>query len=570
MEQSERIRIQKGVFTICFVLMSIINQILGSAEGRPQLVAKNCLGILMAVIILAVYDYRDFLKLPYYIWSGVFVIGYAVSLVYASENYLYFWRWAVAGLNVGLYGLIVLRLIIKIFYERGRLNMRWTAFSRWIAMMFFMVIFSHDRVWPVWFFVMFGCFYLTEYSKEERAALFDGMMNGIIISFFIIQGLATLYRCYDQVRYTGLFTNSNMNALFYLVVQIAILGKWYKFAKEGAGLFWKILALFGSGVMITYCFLTIGRLAFVMMLINVPLMGLFVWKAYGRRQIGRCLAGVFAAIAIAFLSFPVVFFSIRMIPAYMFSPMRLAGDTPDKIQGWTPLDDPRYVEMDEFLKESIGRFSTLFVTSDTITVLQGQEPVLLISGQGQQPSGALSRGILLTGSKMSLFELLEYIRLDERTGDTPENAFLPDEGSVSSMTFRGLIYMDYLSKLNLTGHSTEENTGVWLTPEYHAPHAHNVFLQMAFEAGIIGGILFLINAVSVLFFLGRRSIKIRDTDWTYVLNFLLVLNFLFFGCFELDWNVGSLTFTLFFIAQYQVMHKSDRKRTGYGRRTASL
>ena len=93
---------------------------------------------------------------------------------------------------------------------------------------------------------------------------------------------------------------------------------------------------------------------------------------------------------------------------------------------------------------------------------------------------------------------------------------------------------------------------------------------MAFEAGIIGGILFLINAVSVLFFLGRRSIKIRDTDWTYVLNFLLVLNFLFFGCFELDWNVGSLTFTLFFIAQYQVMHKSDRKRTGYGRRTASL
>ena len=48
----------------------------------------------------------------------------------------------------------------------------------------------------------------------------DGMVDGTIISFFMLQIFAYGFRPYDVVRYIGAFSNSNITALHYLLVSV--------------------------------------------------------------------------------------------------------------------------------------------------------------------------------------------------------------------------------------------------------------------------------------------------------------------------------------------------------------
>ena len=535
MENSESLRIKKGIYTICFVLMCLIDQIRGSATGRVQFVAANCLGLLIAVIILSAYHWRDFLKLPYYLWAGVFFVGFSLSVPYAQANYPYLWKWITAGINVGLYGLIVIRILYRIVAEKWRPRIRKPCFLLWIVMMVGMVISRNDSVWPLWFLAMFGSFYLTDFTSEEKDAVCDSMMNGVIIGFCILQGFATMYRAYDTVRYTGMYTNSNINALFYMMVQLAFLGKWYKFVQTKAAYFWRILAAMGSGVMLTYCFLTIGRLALGVMIVNVLVLAYLLFKMEQQKKLLRFASRVLLVFLVAVISFPAVFYSVRWIPAYFNSPMTLEGDEPNKIREWASPEDERYVEMDELLEQSLDRILRLLITPNTINIVDVVMPP--IKAQAMDYQDALVTEDLI------------------KPGDVPETALLEGEDAANSFRYRFLIYKTYFGRLNLWGHTYAENTGVWVTPSYHAPHAHDLFLQYAYDFGIIIGILFLVDAVLVLFFLWKKSTQKGGGNWKYAVCFLNVFAFIAFGLFERDWNVATLPLTLFFMAHYPVFRE---------------
>lgn len=532
MEYSESLRIKKGIYTICFVLMCLIDQIKGSATGRVQFVAENCLGLLIAVIIFSAYHWRDFLKLPYYIWAGIFFVGFCLSIPYARENYPYFGKWITAGINVGIYGFIVLRNLYRFFAEKKHPQIRIPYFVLWLVMLVGMVISRNDSAWPLWFLVMFGSFYLTDFTSEEKDAICDSIMNGIIIGFCIIQGFATMYRAYDTIRYTGMYTNSNINALFYMMVQLALLGKWYKFVQTKAAYFWRVLAAMGSGLMLAYCFLTIGRLAFGVMVINVFVLAYLLLKMDQHKKLIRYAKRVSFVFLVPVLLFPIVFYSVRWIPAYVNSPILLEGDEPNKIDGWTVINDERYVEMDELLEESINRILKLFISSNSLNVVDIVMPP--IKAYAMESPDTLDPEDLI------------------KPGDTPETALLEGEHATNSFRYRFQIYKTYMSRLNLWGHTYDENTGVWVTPNYHAPHAHDVFIQYAYDFGIFVGIFFLVDAILVVFFLWKKSTQKGGCNWKYVVCFMYVFGFIAFGLFEKDWNVATLPITLFFMAHYAV------------------
>jgi len=50
--------------------------------------------------------------------------------------------------------------------------------------------------------------------------LWDGLANGIILGFFLIQIFAYGFRPYDEVRYKGAYSNCNVNSLMYLMPKI--------------------------------------------------------------------------------------------------------------------------------------------------------------------------------------------------------------------------------------------------------------------------------------------------------------------------------------------------------------
>lgn len=548
---NDSIRVKKGIYTVCFVLLCLIDQLVGSAMGRVQYVAVNCTGYVIAVLIFTGCRWREFVKIPYAIWTAVCVIGCTYAIHWGRENYAYGGQWITAVLNVAIYGYLVLRLFLRIFVDMSLPRMNWKCLVLWAAAMLGMVLSENEALWPLWFFVMFGCFYLTEYSEEELDALFNGMLNGIIIGFFILQGFATMYRAFDQIRYTGMYTNCNMNALFYLMVQAAILGKWYQFKRHGAAILWQVLAGAGSGILLAYCFLTIGRTALAVMLLNtVLLVGIFFFREEKRRLL-KAAVRLAAVLAAAVISFPAVFASVRNIPAQMYSVMVLASDSEGKIQGMVPYEDTRYIEMDEFLKEALGRFFEFFSR-------------LGKTGRTDAPdTGERLAGLLLPSIKV---QAAEDIPEEDPAGEIPWGSGLSPEDPVwtegnygDSVNIRWAIYKAYLGRLNFTGHESSED-GVWLKADLSVPHAHNFLLQIMFSHGVVTGLLFL--AILILTFLHClvRCFGKGTENWYYIVGVLTITSFVGFGTLEVDWRLGQLSFTTLFIVLYLLLHRCPGRR----------
>lgn len=547
----ESIRVKQGVYTVCFVLLCLIDQIRGSAMGRVQFVAANCTGFIIATIIFTGYRWKDFMRLPYAVWTVFSIIGGYFATCWGRENYAYFGKWVTAVLNVAIYGYLVLRILIRIFQEKRIPRMNWRFFILWVVMMLCMVFSRNEALWPVWFLVMFGCFYLTEYTKEELDALFNGMLNGIIIGFCILQGFATMFRAFDEVRYTGMYTNSNMNALFYLMVHTAILGKWYRFKRNGAALGWRLLAGAGSGILMAYCFLTICRTAMIVVMVNMLLLvSLFFFQEEKRRWL-KAAGRLGAVLLTAVVAFPVVFHSVRTIPAEFYSPMLLAGDADNKIHGGVPVWDERYIEMDEFLEVALGRLFWFF------------QP----SGEEEKSDADLSEVIgeilLPSLTVYAAEEGMEDDTVDEKkpwgSGVAKDDPVLTEIEDIMDPTkIRGAIYRIYLSRLNFGGHRGNEETGVWVTESYFAPHAHNFLLDVMFSHGILAGILFLATIIFTALRCLNKCYRKSKEEWFFAIGVFMISSFVFFGTLEIDWKVGQLSYTIIFIVQYLSMARSAK------------
>lgn len=546
----ESIRVKQGIYTICFVLLCLIDQIMGSAMGRVQFVAANCTGLIIAVIIFTGYRWKDFIRLPYAVWTVFCVLGGSLAIHWGRENYDHFGRWITALLNIAIYGYLVLRVLMRVFEEKKMPRMNWRYFTLWVVMMLCMVFSRNEAVWPLWFLVMFGCFYLTEYTKEELNALFNGMLNGIIIGFCILQGFATMFRAFDNLRYAGMYTNGNINALFYLLVQSAILGKWYQFKKNGAALVWRVLAGAGSGIILAYCFLTICRTAMIAMLLNVILLVAIFFFQEGKKRFLKAVSRMAAVLLMAIISFPPVFYSVRKIPAEFYSAIILAGDAGIKIQGAVPLWDERYIEMDEFLEAALGRLFWFLQSSES-----GEETGVDLSD--------IMGEILLPPIRVYAAEEPSEDASDERkpwgSGLTQDDPVLTKIEDIEDPAKGRLgIFKAYISRLNFKGHKNSED-GIWVTENSFAPHAQNFLIQMMFSYGIVAGILFLVVIAVVLLYCLARCFKIPRGEWFYAVGAFMIFSFVAFGTLEIDWRVGQLSFTVLFIVQYLLFHGCDRE-----------
>lgn len=547
----ESIRVKQGVYTICFVLLCLIDQIMGSAMGRVQFVAANCTGFIIAVIIFTGYRWKDFMRLPYAVWTVFCIVGGYFAIRWGRENYEHYGKWVTAVLNVAIYGYLVLRILIRVFQEKRIPRMNWRFFILWVVMMLCMVFSRNEAVWPVWFLVMFGCFYLTEYTKEELDALFNGMLNGIIIGFCILQGFATMFRAFDDLRYASMYTNGNMYALFCVIVQAAILGKWYRFKRNGAAWGWRMLAVVGSGVLMAYCFLTICRTALIAMMANMLLLTAIFFLQEEKRRVLKAAGRLAAVLAAAVVSFPVVFQSIRMIPAEFYSPMLLAGDADYKIQGGAPTWDERYIEMDEFLEAALGRLFWFFQSG----------------GEGEKSDADLSDviGEILLPS-LTVYAAEETAgdeASDERrpwgSGLTQDDPVLTEiEDIQDDIKVRWAIYRTYLSRLNFGGHRGSEE-GVWVWEGYFAPHPHNFLLEIMFSFGIIAGILFLAVILFTALRCLSRCIGKSGEEWLFAMGVFMISSFVCFGILEIDWKVGQLSYTMVFIVQYLLFHRCGKE-----------
>lgn len=541
----KKLHAKKWIVTVCVLVICLIDQIVGSAYGEVQAAAVNFTGFAVAGIILIHYPLRSFLLPAHYVWAAICLVGSVLLLDPFGSSGQISAQWITAAINVGLYGHIAIQTFYHYYLRKKKPNIKWPFFAVWGIMMLGMVFSRNDSLWPLWFLAMFGCFYLTEYTRDEKECIFDGLMNGIIISFFLLQGFCILYRLYDTVRYTGIYTSSNINALFYLITEAAVLGKWYRFHITGEKPIYEFLACIMNGMLISLCLMTIGRTAFLVMLFNTSLTVFFLFFTDHRRKLLYTLLRLFAVFLAVFLTFPVAFWCVRYVPAHFSSPMLLTGDKlSSKIApGIFSTDDERLISYDILMEQVLGRFGNI----------KENQLFQFLKSQAENSYFPNTATIALASFRdaSDLEDKNPFVR---GNGTSRQDPIFSDEDYITEKNVRLEIYRECLRRTDFFGRKNAEG-GFWLTRHHYYDHAHNVIIQMLYYFGWIPGILFGVLCFFAFFHYLFRCMTPKSANCRLIICSLLVSSFLCFGMLEIDWKIGQMSFTFFFLSLYYLFQK---------------
>lgn len=509
------------LYTILFTLMMLIDWTRGSQAGSVWAITVNCVGILFGIIIFTVLP-RPTKNMKHYhvMW---WLLSISVAVIYfipwhQGRGYLIWLHYLSVVLNIALLGSLFLESWSLHLWKNAkslRKYQKWGALL-WVAMMLYMCISPLKSVWPIWFLCLFGIYYIIPISQTRKQQLFQGILNGMIIGFFAIQIWAYGFRPYDVVRYTGAYMNANMNALMYLMTYIALLVKIYQSlynSENGriprlsfytvllAGM-WGFMLMTGCrtaiyiAMLLTCCF---GIAAFIRNFQN--------GVSYGTNILRNIVVAIMFPVLTSVV-FVVCYATVRYLPCVLHHPVWLEMEYAEwKVHSFDPWNSYKYINFDELLDEIKNRMPSLVEYNET------KKEIL-----------SAHSGPVLTDTKV------------EASTDKYE-----------SMGMRKEIYWEYLQNLNWHGHKLEEGH-FQISENWHAYHAQNLWIQMAFYYGIPAGVLLLLlTALTGIRCLVGILSNISD-DWRFF-SALVWVAFFGFGMMECVWYPGQFILFLIFFTQ---------------------
>lgn len=502
--------VRRLVYALCFLLFCVINQRIHSEAGME--VFRDLTGVGMAVIIMTHYRPEDFRKwkIPYLIWTAVWLIGTPISFV-RTRDLASLGDWVVIALDIVLFGYILIHTFISVAEEKKLPKINWKFGAVWLVMMVLMIVSRSTYIWPFCYLVMFGCFYLTDFTKEELNDLFQGMLDGIILGFFAVQGFCFVFRPYDLARYSGAFSNSNLNSQFYLMVLAAVFAKIIYVTRVKSSKWIKLYYWAVAGAVLSLELLTIGRTGWL----TATILSIVFCGFLKRHQIvKRWWRNLLALIVCIVITFPIAFSAVRYLPPIFHHPVWFYGEwSIYRVHSWDPWNSEKYVDIDEFYDAAVGR------VLESIKNVIEHSPFLL----------------KVNAAETDLTDMDPVLTWEQRT---------------DSLLVRGNIYKYYLQNLNLRGHPYAEQ-GFLLTPQYWVPHAHNIFLQYGTDFGIPVMLLFAVLIIWGAILL-RRQYKQQGLE-TYAGYWMFLLLPAIFGMLEYSWGTGSLSILMMFIAWREVI-----------------
>lgn len=490
-------RRKKIWYMLCFFALGIIDQRRGSAIGSIQMAAANCTGIVLAAMLLPSLNLKAFKHKIYIICTGIAIAGGWLSCVWGIKNYLYSEQWITGTLNILIWGYLLIYLIKEWKTTEATKRLRQPFFWAIGIMLLLMQLSSYGGILPLWMLLIFGGFYLIGIPQENRASFFQGMLNGIIMWFFIQQILAYGFRPYDYVRYRGLYSGETQNGLFYMIVYCAFLCKWIWAKEQGKNKLIVWLYFFMSAGSISFLLFTGGRSSLGGAAVTTILI-YFMYDIIRKKSFYSMLGHIVTFGLCVIITVPLVYGTIRYLPTILHHPVWFEGEYNEmnSIRSFDSWDSDRYISFEEAIDQNLGRILEL-VGID----LKAWE------------TGAIRRIGLL---KVYAAELSE-------PGRSPENPFVvTEEGSWNFLGRRKGIYVVYFKHLNLMGHS-RETPGFYLDSYYLTKHAHNMLLQMAYDYGIFVGILFLGLVSYSIFYYIRNSIKgMNNSKWICMVFYIAI------------------------------------------------
>lgn len=442
-----------------------------SISNYDQQLATRMMMTFFGLAIIAMFEKKELLR----IWNYVYL-----PLVLAG-GYLYVRGMEGEAFEVGIrtaavvavWGIVVMNTI----YNLNRKNCTRFAINPailWGTVLLLMVIYRHVYTWPVVALFVFGLFYLRRIPFEKMNQFLGNAGNGILLSFVYMMYQALRYRPFHNfryVRYSGMFHTVTYTTVFYALVFTVALCKLFAAYRKSPRLkdVWKELCL--VGIVCGYQFLCLSRTGTIASI--VAFVTAFALYAIFEHRDGflRLCRKILLPLA-AFLWFiPIVFTVTRIVPALTNEPhIFMNEEFVESIREGDMINSRRYITVERFLGLSEER---------------------MLGKAGQGAAGPME------SSEAGVTEQPEAASMEQSSA--PEEEITYDVTKDYSNGRFGIL-KEYLKNLNMTGHET---ISLALESGENIIHAHNSFVQVAYDSGVISGILFFIACI----WFGVRSIR---------------------------------------------------------------
>ncbi len=447
-----------------------------------------------------------------------------------------------------------------------------------------MIMRRNGRYWQVMMAVIGAVYFFRLAVWDHSGSFTDNLTRGILFHFagaVIYCLMFRPYEAFEYVRFPFVFHTVTITAEYMALVMAASIVRLFSAYRRRKRLMDCKWELFVFGCVASYTLFTMSRTA----MIGIVATGLTMWIAYSRRDNGHgrirgLLVSAGGVVLSVMVAFPIFFSAQKAIPGLVGQPRLLEIERyPQPLMISKDYDSEEYITITRFAKAFAHKMFGLdedLIKWDLYTIYGKTEGLyvdytyLLDEGSAERAAGfnagfgptlrsvqgtavLMEPGeLLLSGEGMAKVSAHEFVPPHEygEEGDPPEEwwdedywVYYPQTGewefatwkleeeAASDVTNGRLdIFRSYLEQMNDEGH---EEMGATLPNGEIAAHAHNIYLQVAYDNGKIIGIMFIIWMA--LTCIRALTLFIRNRDKDPAAGILLSVSVTYAVCGVTEW-----------------------------------
>ena len=467
-----------GAIAACCEYMSGLYDIHHAVAERKEM-------IWFALAVIAMFKWKEILNVINLVYlTGAGIYGYHYYQTHLTQEMddlnrqvLKYTVWI--GI---LLGLIVIRTLIGLF--RKKLSRPAYLYTGLLALFFaLIIIFRNGRWWTVAMVVSFTLFYLNYGMWEHKERMLVNIVRGVVFQFVLATRYCLLHRPYvtfRNARYTHIFHTVTITASYLTMVEcvaiVMLLAKLVKSRKWKD--IWKEMVFFG--VVSSYMIFTMARTAYLAVFITALFALIIMAAGKGRVRLLNLCKNVGLMILAVLVTLPVTFTLQRNVPALVSEPylyeIEYSMYCPDDVMRGRNLDSKNFMR--------VGRFIDVFCEK----IFSIPEGTFDVYGEQEEYRRTHNIAQIEQEKITEEEELIASLNYEPEALD-PEEELIQDSQKEDYTNGRIDIFRSYIEQLNMTGH---EEMGALLQNGEIATHAHNIYLQVAYDHGIFVGILFVL------------------------------------------------------------------------------
>ena len=274
-----------------------------------------------------------FEKKKRFLCSVATILGIGLTLYLVKSNF--YVNYYYLNLPLGVFITVLLNLYILVIYDAVEERRFPLEVSPSILLIFLLVV-KQTSIYDYkqfYLYILLSLLPLVMMKKGEKAcaSVLKGILDGICIGFFVIQGYAWKHRPYNasEIRYTGISNACTTMSRIYISYFAAWMIQYVRLARQKWGILNGLLRVF-SWMMATYIlsleYLTGSRSAVLAMMLMtaIAMVVRYIcfedawWKYLGK--IALWLVNCVCVGLVSLALFPTAYASVRYLPAYFNQP----------------------------------------------------------------------------------------------------------------------------------------------------------------------------------------------------------------------------------------------------------